>query len=125
MIPDEVGAVCLALDGERIIIEVSDSHSVGVQATQRNVFLFQWIVGGLFAFISAHVYYLHCYSVKVLSSSHHGSQLTYNNRSTPKRFGLSLVFIWSLKLQNRRKKKIKKSDDNTLKSPKTGDFANN
>ena len=33
--------------------------------------------------------------------------------------------IWSLKLQNRRKKKIKKSDDNTLKSPKTGAFANN
>ena len=48
-----------------------------------------------------------------------------NNRSTPKWFGLSLVFIWSLKLQNRRKKKINKSDDNTLKSPKTGAFANN
>ena len=72
------------LDGERIIIEVSDSHSVGVQAPQRNVFLFQWIVGGLFAFISAHVYYLHCYAVKVLSSSHLSSQMTNNNRSTPK-----------------------------------------
>lgn len=39
--------------------------------------------------------------------------------------GLSLVFIWSLKLQNSRKKKIKKSDDNTLKTPKTGVFVNN
>ena len=54
MIPDEVGAVCLALNSERIIIEVSDGNSVGVQAPQRNAFLFQWIVCCLFTLISAH-----------------------------------------------------------------------
>lgn len=36
-----------------------------------------------------------------------------------------MVFIWSLKLQNRRKKKIKKSNDNTSKASKIGVFANN
>ena len=41
MIPDEVGGIGLALLGLRIGIEVRDSHGVGVQSPQRNVFLFQ------------------------------------------------------------------------------------
>lgn len=117
MIPDEVGAVGLALLGLRIGIEVSNGHDIGIKSPQRNVFLFQVTICDLFTCISAHDYYLRCYVVKVLSCSPHGSYLTYNNRSTPKRFGLSLVFIWSLKLQNRRKPKIKKSEVNTLKVP--------
>lgn len=40
MIPDEVGVVCLALDSERISVEMSDGYSVGVQSPQRNVFFF-------------------------------------------------------------------------------------
>lgn len=58
MIPDEVGGIGLALLGLRIGIEVRDSHGVGVQSPQRNVFLFQWIVSGLFTLISAHGSYL-------------------------------------------------------------------
>ena len=54
MIPDEVGVVGLALIGLRIGIEVRDGHSVGVKLPQRNVFLFQRAVCGLFACISAH-----------------------------------------------------------------------
>ena len=115
MIPDEVGMVGLAFLGLCIGIEVRDGHGVSVKTPQRNVFIFQGAICGLFTCISAHDYYLRCYAVKVLSNSHHGSHLTYNNRSTPNRFGLSLVFIWSLKLQNRRKPKIKKSEVNTLK----------
>jgi len=45
------------------------------------------------------------------------SSFDNNNRSMPKRFGLLLVFIWSLKLQDVTKKKIKKSNDKTLKVP--------
>lgn len=84
MIPDEVGGIGLVLLGLRIGIELGDGHCVGVQSPQRNVFLFQWAVCGLLTCISAHDYYLRCYAVKVLSNSHHGSHLTYNNRSTPK-----------------------------------------
>jgi hypothetical protein len=58
MIPDEVGVVSFVLDSKRISVEVSDGHSIGVQAPQRNVFLFQRIVSGLLALISAHGYYL-------------------------------------------------------------------
>ncbi len=39
MIPDEVGAVCFAFYTERIGVEMYNSHGVGVQAPQRNVFL--------------------------------------------------------------------------------------
>ena len=84
MIPDEVGVVGLAFLNLSIYIEVCDGHGVGIQSPQRNVFLFQWTVCHLFTFVSAHGYYLHCYAVIVLNSSHHGSHLTYNNRSTPK-----------------------------------------
>ena len=38
MIPGEVGGIGLALLGLRIGIEVCDSHGVGVQFPQRNVF---------------------------------------------------------------------------------------
>ncbi len=58
MIPDEVGVVGLALIGLRIGIKVSDGHSVGIQYPQRNVFLFQLAVCGLFTCVSAHGYYL-------------------------------------------------------------------
>lgn len=58
MIPDEVGAVCLALLGLRIGIEVGNGHGVGVQYPQRNVFLFQGAVCGLFALVSAHTVHL-------------------------------------------------------------------
>ena len=116
MIPDEVCVVGLALLGLRISIEVGDCHGIGVQSPQRNVFLFQGAVCGLFTCIYAHDYYLRCYAVKALANSHHGSRLTYDNRSTPNLFNLSLVFIWSLKLQNRSKPKIKeKNEVNTLK----------
>lgn len=54
MIPDEVGMVRLALIGLCISIEVGDGHGVGIKSPQRNVFLFQWIVSGLFTLISAH-----------------------------------------------------------------------
>ena len=54
MIPDEVGMVSLALLGLYISVEVGDGHCVGVKSPQWNVFLFQWIVSGLFALISAH-----------------------------------------------------------------------
>ena len=54
MIPDEVRVVCLALLGLRVSIKVDNGHGVGVKSPQRNVFLFQWIVCCLFAFISAH-----------------------------------------------------------------------
>ena len=82
MIPDEVGGIGLVLLGLCIGIEVGDGNSVSVKLPQRNVFLFQWAVCSLFALVSAHGYYR--YAVKVLNSSHHGSHLTYNNRSTPK-----------------------------------------
>ena len=59
MIPDEVGVVGLAFLGLSISVEANDGHSVGVQAPQRNVFLFQGIVSGLLTLISAHGYYLH------------------------------------------------------------------
>ena len=49
MIPDEIGAVGLALLGLSISVEVSDGQGVGVQSPQRNVFLFQEAVCGLFA----------------------------------------------------------------------------
>ena len=58
MIPDEVGVVGLALLGLRIGIEVGNCHGVGVQSPQRNVFLFQGAVYGLFALISAHTVHL-------------------------------------------------------------------
>ena len=58
MIPDEIGVVCLALLGLCIWIEVGDGHGVGVQLPQWNVFLFQWIVSGLFALVSAHTVHL-------------------------------------------------------------------
>lgn len=54
MIPDEIGVIVLNLLGLRIGIEVGDGHVVGVQLPQWNVFLFQWIVSGLFTLISAH-----------------------------------------------------------------------
>jgi len=40
MIPDEVGVICLALLGLSANVEVGDSHGIGVQSPQRNVFLF-------------------------------------------------------------------------------------
>ena len=52
MIPDEVGVVGLALLGLHIGIEASNGHGVGIQSPQRNVFLFQEAVCGLFALIS-------------------------------------------------------------------------
>ncbi len=58
MISDEVGMVGLALLGLRIGIEVGDSHGVGVKSPQRNVFLFQRAVCGLFAHVSAHTVHL-------------------------------------------------------------------
>ena len=58
MIPDEVGVIGLALLGLCIGIEVGDGHCVGVQSPQRNIFLFQWIICGLFALISAHTVHL-------------------------------------------------------------------
>ena len=58
MIPDEVGDIGLALLGMRIGIEVGDGQCGGVQSPQRNVFLFQWAVCGLFTFISAHTVHL-------------------------------------------------------------------
>ena len=60
MISDEVSVVGLALLGLCIGVEVSDGHDVGVQSPQRNVFLFQGAVCGLFTCVSAHDYYL-CY----------------------------------------------------------------
>ena len=54
MIPDEVGVVGLALLGLRIGVEVGDGNSVSVKLPQRNVFLFQWDVCGMFALVSAH-----------------------------------------------------------------------
>lgn len=59
MISDEVSAVCLTLYGECIGVEVCDCYCVGVQLPQWNLFLFQRIVNGLFAFVSAHCDYLH------------------------------------------------------------------
>lgn len=58
MIPDEVGVVGLALLGLRIGIEVSNGHGIGVKSPQRKKFLFQLIVSGLFALISAHTVHL-------------------------------------------------------------------
>ena len=58
MIPDEVGGIGLAFLGLSISIEVGDGQCVGVQSPQRNVFLFQWTICGLFALVSAHGYYL-------------------------------------------------------------------
>ena len=54
MIPDEVGVIGLDLLGLSIGIEMCDGQSVGVQSPQRNVFLFQWAVCGLFTCVSAH-----------------------------------------------------------------------
>ena len=53
-IPDEVGVIGLDLLGLSIGIEMCDGQSVGVQSPQRNVFLFQWAVCGLFTCVSAH-----------------------------------------------------------------------
>ena len=58
MIPDEIGVVGLALLGLCIWIEVGDGHGVGIQSPQRNVFLFQGAVCGLFALVSAHTVHL-------------------------------------------------------------------
>lgn len=58
MISDKVGGVCLAFLGLHNSIEVSNGHGVGIQSPQRNVFLFQGAVCGLFTLISAHGYYL-------------------------------------------------------------------
>lgn len=58
MIPDEVGGVGLAFLNLRIGIEVCDGHDVGVKLPQRNVFLFQWAVCGLFTLVSAHKNFL-------------------------------------------------------------------
>ena len=54
IIPDKVGVVRLAFLNLSIGIEVGDSQGVGVQSPQRNVFLFQGVVCGLFTLISAH-----------------------------------------------------------------------
>lgn len=61
MITDEVGVIGLALLSLRIGVEVGNGHGIGVKSPQRNVFLFQGTVCGLFAYISAHGYYLRCY----------------------------------------------------------------
>lgn len=58
MIPNEVGVVGLAFLNLSIYIEVCDGHGFSVQLPQRNVFLFQWIIGGLFTFVSAHTVHL-------------------------------------------------------------------
>ena len=58
MIPDEVGGIGLAFLGLSISIEAGDGQYVGVQSPQRNVFLFQWTICGLFTLVSAHGYYL-------------------------------------------------------------------
>ena len=52
------GLLGLALLGMSVGIEVSSGHSVGVQSPQRNVFLFQGAVCGLFALVSAHTVHL-------------------------------------------------------------------
>lgn len=54
MIPDEVGAVGLALLDLCIDIEFGDGHCVGVHSPQRNVFLFQGAVCGLLTIVSSH-----------------------------------------------------------------------
>ena len=54
MIPDEVSTVCFAFLGLSVSIEVSDGHGVGVKSPQRNGFLFQGVVCGLFTCVSAH-----------------------------------------------------------------------
>lgn len=54
MIPDKVGVVCLTLLDLRIRIEMGNSHGVGVQSPQRNIFLFQGAVCCLFALVSAY-----------------------------------------------------------------------
>ena len=54
MIPYEVSGIGLAFFGLRIGIEVCNGHGIGVQSPQRNVFLFQWAVCGLFTFVSTH-----------------------------------------------------------------------
>ena len=64
MIPDEVGVVGLAFLGPSISVEANDGHSVGVQAPQRNVFLFQGIVSGLLTLISAHDFNLRYVSLQ-------------------------------------------------------------
>lgn len=58
MIPDEIGGVRLALLGLRISVEVCDGHDVGVKLPQRNIFLFQWAICGLFTLVSAHTVHL-------------------------------------------------------------------
>ena len=55
MIPDEIGVVGLALLGLSISIEVRNGYGVGVQSPQWNVFLFQWVIYGLFTCVSAHI----------------------------------------------------------------------
>ena len=54
MIPDEIGVVGFALLGLCIGVEVSDCHGVGFKSPQRNVFLFQLAVYGLFVRVSTH-----------------------------------------------------------------------
>lgn len=58
LIPDEVSVVGFALLGLSVSIEMGDSHGVGVQSPQRNVFLFQGVVCGLFALVSSHTVHL-------------------------------------------------------------------
>ena len=58
MIPDKVGVVGLALLGLRIGVEVGDGYDVDVKSPQRNIFLFQWVVCGLFTLVSAHTVHL-------------------------------------------------------------------
>ena len=60
MIFDEVSAVRLALYSECIGIEVLNGYCVVVNSSQRNEFLFLWTIDSMFAFISAHDYYLCC-----------------------------------------------------------------
>ena len=54
MIPDKVGVVGFALLGLCIGVEVGNGYGIGVQSPQRNWFLFQWVIYGLFTFVSAH-----------------------------------------------------------------------
>ena len=58
MIPYEVSGIGLAFFGLCIGIEVCNGHGIGVQSPQRNVFLFQGAVCGLFTLVSAHTVYL-------------------------------------------------------------------
>ena len=54
MLPDKVSIVDLALIDLRIGIEVCNGHGVGIQSPLWNIFLFQWVINGLLALVSAH-----------------------------------------------------------------------